>query len=177
LGIPSDEKEEVKGDNEKELELIINENNSRTISIGNVAKGQVIALGEVNDKAFSSGALGKGVGVIPSESKSTVISPVDGTITIVFPTKHAYGIVTDEGLEILIHIGIDTVNLDGKFFESLVTQNQRVKKGDALAVFESDKIIEEGFDSTIITVVTNTSDYLDVISSNDESEELLTVIV
>ena len=150
LGIPSDEKEEVKGDNEKELELIINENNSRTISIGNVAKGQVIALGEVNDKAFSSGALGKGVGVIPSESKSTVISPVDGTITIVFPTKHAYGIVTDEGLEILIHIGIDTVNLDGKFFESLVTQNQRVKKGDALAVFESDKIIEEGFDSTII---------------------------
>lgn len=128
LGIPSDEKEEVKGDNEKELELIINENNSRTISIGNVAKGQVIALGEVNDKAFSSGALGKGVGVIPSESKSTVISPVDGTITIVFPTKHAYGIVTDEGLEILIHIGIDTVNLDGKFFESLVTQNQRVKK-------------------------------------------------
>ncbi|TQY36712.1 beta-glucoside-specific PTS transporter subunit IIABC, partial [Clostridioides difficile] len=154
LGIPSDEKEEVKGDNEKELELIINENNSRTISIGNVAKGQVIALGEVNDKAFSSGALGKGVGVIPSESKSTVISPVDGTITIVFPTKHAYGIVTDEGLEILIHIGIDTVNLDGKFFESLVTQNQRVKKGDALAVFESDKIIEEGFDSTIITVVT-----------------------
>lgn len=177
LGIPSDEKEEVKGDNEKELELIINENNSRTISIGNVAKGQVIALGEVNDKAFSSGALGKGVGVIPSESKSTVISPVDGTITIVFPTKHAYGIVTDEGLEILIHIGIDTVNLDGKFFESLVTQNQRVKKGDALAVFESDKIIEEGFDSTIITVVINTSDYLDVISSNDESEELLTVIV
>ncbi|HBZ0261625.1 TPA: PTS glucose transporter subunit IIA [Clostridioides difficile] len=177
LGIPSDEKEEVKGDNEKELELIINENNSRTISIGNVAKGQVIALGEVNDKAFSSGALGKGVGVIPSESKSTVISPVDGTITIVFPTKHAYGIVADEGLEILIHIGIDTVNLDGKFFESLVTQNQRVKKGDALAVFESDKIIEEGFDSTIITVVTNTSDYLDVISSNDESEELLTVIV
>ncbi|EGT4246341.1 PTS system beta-glucoside-specific transporter subunit IIABC [Clostridioides difficile] len=177
LGIPSDKKEEVKGDNEKELELIINENNSRTISIGNVAKGQVIALGEVNDKAFSSGALGKGVGVIPSESKSTVISPVDGTITIVFPTKHAYGIVTDEGLEILIHIGIDTVNLDGKFFESLVTQNQRVKKGDALAVFESDKIIEEGFDSTIITVVTNTSDYLDVISSNDESEELLTVIV
>ncbi|MDN9832605.1 beta-glucoside-specific PTS transporter subunit IIABC [Clostridioides difficile] len=177
LGIPSDEKEEVKGDNEKELELIINENNSRTISIGNVAKGQVIALGEVNDKAFSSGALGKGVGVIPSESKSTVISPVDGTITIIFPTKHAYGIVTDEGLEILIHIGIDTVNLDGKFFESLVTQNQRVKKGDALAVFESDKIIEEGFDSTIITVVTNTSDYLDVISSNDESEELLTVIV
>ncbi|HGM3506826.1 TPA: beta-glucoside-specific PTS transporter subunit IIABC [Clostridioides difficile] len=177
LGIPSDEKEEVKGDNEKELELIINENNSRTISIGNVAKGQVIALGEVNDKAFSSGALGKGVGVIPSESKSTVISPVDGAITIVFPTKHAYGIVTDEGVEILIHIGIDTVNLDGKFFESLVTQNQRVKKGDALAVFESDKIIEEGFDSTIITVVTNTSDYLDVISSNDESEELLTVIV
>ncbi|EQH60261.1 phosphoenolpyruvate-dependent sugar phosphotransferase system, EIIA 1 family protein [Clostridioides difficile DA00275] len=85
--------------------------------------------------------------------------------------------MTDEGLEILIHIGIDTVNLDGKFFESLVTQNQRVKKGDALAVFESDKIIEEGFDSTIITVVTNTSDYLDVISSNDESEELLTVIV
>lgn len=177
LGIPSDEKEEVKNDNEKELELIINKNNSRTISIGNVAKGQVIALGEVNDKAFYSGALGKGVGVIPSESKSTVISPVDGTITIVFPTKHAYGIVTDEGLEILIHIGIDTVNLDGKFFESLVTQNQRVKKGDALAVFESDKIIEEGFDSTIITVVTNTSDYLDVISSNDESEELLTVIV
>ncbi len=177
LGIPSDEKEEVKDDNEKELELVINENNSRTISIGNVAKGQVIALEEVNDKAFSSGALGKGIGIIPSESKSTVMSPVDGTITIVFPTKHAYGIVTDEGLEILIHIGIDTVNLDGKFFESLVTQNQRVKKGDALAVFESDKIIEEGFDSTIITVVTNTSDYLDVISSNDESEELLTVIV
>lgn len=177
LGIPSDEKEESKNANEKELELVVNEDNSRIISVGSVAKGQVISLEEVNDKAFSSGALGKGVGVIPSESKSTVMSPVDGTITIVFPTKHAYGIVTDEGLEILIHIGIDTVNLDGKFFESLVTQNQRVKKGDALAVFDSDKIIEAGFDSTIIIVVTNTSDYLDVISSNDESEELLTVIV
>lgn len=186
LGIPLDEKEEIKNDSEKEetnkdnkeeSKSVVNENNSRTISVGSVAKGKVIPLEEVNDKAFSSGALGKGAGVIPSEAKSTVVSPVDGTISIVFPTKHAYGIVTDEGLEILIHIGIDTVNLEGKFFESLVTQGQIVKKGDPLAVFEADKITEEGFDPTIITIVTNTGDYLDVISSNDESEELLTVIV
>lgn len=175
LGIPSEEQEEAK--DEKELELISSEDNSRTFKVGSVAKGKVIPLEEVADKAFSSGALGKGIGVIPSEAKSTVISPVDGEVIIVFPSKHAYGIKTDKGLEILIHIGIDTVNLDGKFFESLVTQGQRVKKGDDLAIFEADNIRKEGFDPTIIIIVTNTSDYLDVISSNDESEELLTVIV
>ncbi|MBP1046229.1 PTS glucose transporter subunit IIA [Enterococcus sp. BWM-S5] len=146
-------------------------------AIGKIAEGEVIALNEVSDQAFASGALGKGLGIIPNEEQATVVSPVDGTITVVFPTKHAYGIRTETGIELLIHIGVDTVNLNGQYFESFVTQGEKVVKGDRLAVYEVDKIKEAGFDPTIMAVITNSSDYLDVISASaNDADELLTVV-
>ena len=99
-------------------------------------------------------------------------------MTVAFPTKHAYGIKTKNGVELLIHIGVDTVNLKGKYFESFVEKGQEVKKGDILAKYQAEKVKEAGFDPVIIVVVTNSNDYLDVIStSNEQDDELLTVIL
>lgn len=176
LGIPS---EKMTAEASEDEESMINENvqGLKQAAIGKIAAGEVIALNEVSDQAFASGALGKGLGIIPSESQATVLSPVDGTITVVFPTKHAYGIRTESGIELLIHIGVDTVNLNGQYFESFVTQGQKVRKGEQLAVFEVDKIKEAGFDPTIMAVITNSNDYLDVISANaNDADELLTVV-
>jgi PTS system beta-glucosides-specific IIC component len=132
-------------------------------SIDYVVEGTIIPLNEVKDQAFASGALGKGIGIEPKAGKVEVLSPVAGEVTVVFPTNHAYGIKGEDGMEVLIHIGIDTVNLDGKYFESQVSQGEKVKKGQLLGSFDADKIKEAGFDPTVIVVVTNSNDYLDVI--------------
>ncbi|MBL1227313.1 beta-glucoside-specific PTS transporter subunit IIABC [Enterococcus sp. BWR-S5] len=177
LGIPSSEKTTAELSEDEEPIISGDIQGLKQAAIGKIADGEVIALNEVSDQAFASGALGKGLGIIPSESQATVLSPVDGTITVVFPTKHAYGIRTESGIELLIHIGVDTVNLNGQFFESFVTQGQKVRKGEQLAVFEVDKIKEAGFDPTIMAVITNSNDYLDVISANaNDADELLTVV-
>lgn len=122
--------------------------------------GEVVALSDVNDPVFSSGAMGNGIAVKPSDN--TVYSPVDGTIQIAFETGHAYGIKSNDGAEILIHIGIDTVSMDGKGFDQKVTANQTVKKGDVLGTFDLNEIAAAGLDSTTMIIVTNTADYAEV---------------
>ncbi|MDY3024104.1 MAG: sucrose-specific PTS transporter subunit IIBC [Streptococcus hyovaginalis] len=122
--------------------------------------GEVVALSDVNDPVFSSGAMGNGIAVKPSDN--TVYSPVDGTIQIAFETGHAYGIKSNDGAEILIHIGIDTVSMDGKGFNQKVTANQTVKKGDVLGTFDLNEIAAAGLDSTTMIIVTNTADYAEV---------------
>lgn len=122
--------------------------------------GEVVALSDVNDPVFSSGAMGNGIAVKPSDN--TVYSPVDGTIQIAFETGHAYGIKSNDGAEILIHIGIDTVSMDGKGFDQKVTANQTVKKGDVLGTFDLNEIAAAGLDSTTMVIVTNTADYAEV---------------
>ncbi|MFU2180907.1 sucrose-specific PTS transporter subunit IIBC [Streptococcus pluranimalium] len=122
--------------------------------------GEVVALSDVNDPVFSSGAMGNGIAVKPSDN--TVYSPVDGTIQIAFETGHAYGIKSNDGAEILIHIGIDTVSMDGKGFDQKVTANQAVKKGDVLGTFDLNEIAAAGLDSTTMIIVTNTADYAEV---------------
>lgn len=134
------------------------------------AKGEIISLSEVKDQAFSSGALGKGVGIRPIEQE--VYAPADGVITCVFPTKHAIGMQSDSGVEILLHIGIDTVQLDGKHFQVMVEQGQHVKRGDQLALVDFAGIRADGYDDTIIAIVTNTQDYLDVIPSVGSANSL-----
>lgn len=171
VGIPNKETDE------EALEVFENTSDLKQVGIGKIAEGKAIPLSEVSDKAFASGALGKGIGILPSEAQETVLSPVEGTVTVAFPTKHAYGIKTKTGVEILIHIGVDTVNLDGKYFESFIEQGQEVEKGDVLAKYQADKVKEAGFDPVIIAVVTNSHDYLDVISVSDNQDELLTVIL
>lgn len=177
VGIPKEESEEEL--EEKELvEALEGNQGLKQVCIGKIAEGTAIPLSEVSDRAFASGALGKGVGILPSQAEETIISPVEGTVTVAFPTKHAYGIKTKNGVELLIHIGVDTVNLEGNYFEGFVEQGQEVKKGDIIAKYQADKVEEAGFDPVIIVVVTNSNDYLDVIStSNEQDDELLTVIL
>lgn len=119
--------------------------------------GEVKPLSELKDAAFASGALGKGVAIEPSEGK--LVSPVSGTVSALFPTNHAIGITTDEGAEILIHIGMDTVQLEGKYFSAHTTQGARVEKGQLLIGFDLDKIKEAGFLLTTPVVVTNHEHY------------------
>lgn len=119
--------------------------------------GRVVPLSEVQDEAFASGALGDGVAIEPSEGK--LFAPADGVIETVFDTKHAVGMTTDEGTELLLHIGIDTVKLGGKHFESHIIPEQAVRKGDLMVSFDMEAIKAEGYPCTTPMIVCNTDDY------------------
>lgn len=122
--------------------------------------GDVVALSNVDDPVFSSGAMGQGIAVKPSED--VVYAPADAEVTIVFPTGHAYGLRTANGAEILIHVGIDTVSMNGEGFNHKVAQGDKVKAGDVLGTFDSNKIAAAGLDDTTMVIVTNTADYASV---------------
>lgn len=119
--------------------------------------GEIMPLSNVKDEAFSSEALGKGFAVEPIDGR--VVAPFDGEVVAVFPSKHAIGLVSNKGAEVLIHIGIDTVNLNGEHFEVFVEAGQPVKKGQLLVEFELDKLKEKGFVTQVPVVVTNTPQY------------------
>ena len=122
--------------------------------------GEVVALSEVNDPVFSSGVMGQGIAVKPS--KGVVYAPADAEIAIAFPTGHAYGLKTDNGAEILIHVGIDTVSLNGEGFEAKVSQGDRVRAGDIIGTFDFEVIAANGLDDTTMVIITNTMDYAEV---------------
>lgn len=147
--------------------------------LGGAAKGEVVPLAEIQDQAFSSGALGKGAGIRPAANE--VYAPVDGEITCVFPTKHAIGIKSDNGVEVLIHIGVDTVQLEGRHFEVKVEQGQHVKRGEQIAAVDFAGIRQDGYDETVIVVITNTQEYLDVIPTSKTAaaadEEFISVVM
>lgn len=125
--------------------------------LGAHMNGTMLLMTEVKDEAFASCALGDGVAIEPSEGK--LYAPIDGTIANVFETKHAIGMVTDDDLELLMHIGIDTVRLGGKFFKAHVEAGQEVKKGDLLISFDMDAIRAAGYLLTTPMIVCNTDDY------------------
>jgi PTS system beta-glucosides-specific IIC component len=125
--------------------------------------GEVISLAEVNDEVFSQELVGKGNAIIPTEGK--IVAPFDGTISVFFDSKHALGLLSDEGVEILIHVGIDTVNLEGKYFSSTLKQGDTFKKGDVLLTFDIDKIKASGYEISTPIVVTNMDAYQEIISS------------
>ena len=122
--------------------------------------GDVVPLSNVNDPVFSSGAMGQGIAVKPSQD--VVYAPADAEVTIVFPTGHAYGLRTANGAEILIHVGIDTVSMNGEGFNHKVAQGDKVKAGDVLGTFDSAKIAAVGLDNTTMVIVTNTADFASV---------------
>ena len=122
--------------------------------------GDVVALADVNDPVFSSGAMGQGIAVKPSQG--VVYAPADAEVSIAFPTGHAFGLKTTDGAEVLIHVGIDTVSMDGEGFEAKVAQGDKVKAGDVLGTFDSNKIAAAGLDDTTMVIVTNTADYASV---------------
>ncbi|MBF0726051.1 beta-glucoside-specific PTS transporter subunit IIABC [Enterococcus gallinarum] len=140
--------------------------------------GRVVPLNEVKDQVFSSGAMGKGIAIDPANG--TLVAPADGTITTLFPTGHAIGLTTTDGVEILMHIGMDTVELEGKGFEIFVKQEDQVKKGDLLVKFDISLIKEAGYSTVTPIVVTNTPNYLDVLDMNQEDvlqgEDFLAIV-
>lgn len=142
-------------------------------------KGEIKPLSEMKDDAFAKESLGKGVCVIPSEGKIT--APFSGTITALFPTGHAIGITSDHGTEVLIHVGKDTYNLKEGFFEKHVKQGDHVRTGDTLITFDICKLKEAGFDPITAVVVSNSSDYLDVVgfgkTTADFNDDLLATVV
>ncbi|ALS36308.1 PTS system beta-glucosides-specific IIC component [Enterococcus rotai] len=143
------------------------------------AEGKVLPLSEARDAAFSEGIMGKGVVIEPTVGE--IVAPFDGTVMTLFPTKHAIGLISDNGTELLIHIGIDTVQLDGEGFEAFVEQNAKVKKGDKLVTFDISAIEEAGYSTQVPIIVTNTPDYADVIATSETSTKqgdvLITAII
>ena len=123
-------------------------------------KGEVIALSDVQDEAFSSGALGLGAAVDPKEG--VLYAPADGTISVFFPTGHAIGMTTDDGVELLIHVGMDTVQLEGKGFRPFAKEGDRVTKGQKLLEFDMELICKEGYSLVTPVLITNTDEFSDI---------------
>lgn len=165
------EQKEVAVENEAQ-ELLHN------ISVFSPLKGTCIALKDVQDNAFSSGILGKGMAILPTEG--TLVAPISGTVATLFPTLHAIGIVSEEGVEVLAHIGLDTVQLEGKGFKAFVSQGDYVQQGQKLVEFDIDFITKSGYSLETPIVITNSSDYLDVLCENKHEiniqDHLLSII-
>lgn len=164
LSMVYEKKEIEKNKNEvEEVKEIEEENIGKTVidmNINSPLNGKLLSLSKAKDEAFASKALGNGVVIEPSIGK--VVAPFDGKIATLFPTNHAIGIISPNGAEVLIHIGIDTVNLEGKCFEAKVKQGDYVKAGQELIEFNIKEIEEAGYSTQTIIVVTNTNDYSSV---------------
>ncbi|WP_195263727.1 beta-glucoside-specific PTS transporter subunit IIABC [Clostridium sp. 1001275B_160808_H3] len=163
-------KEEEIKEMESETSAVIKEDDNKIEELVSPIKGEQINLSEVEDEVFASGAVGVGMAIVPS--KGEVVSPVDGVVSTIFPTKHAIGIISDNGTEILIHVGLNTVSLDGKYYDLNVNSGDKVKKGQKLLSFDIDGIKKEGYSTVTPVLVTNSSDLADVIIiENKEIEE------
>ncbi|TVP89499.1 beta-glucoside-specific PTS transporter subunit IIABC [Alkalibacterium sp.] len=147
--------------------------------LASVMEGNVVSLSEVKDEAFSSGAMGKGIAIEPLDGR--VVSPVTGTVSALFPTHHAIGIKSDEGVEVLIHIGMDTVQLDGKGFTAHVKVGDQIGVGQLLIECDLDVIRDAGFSTITPVIVTNSDEYLDVVTTDEtavkSADHLMTVVI
>lgn len=165
--------EERKDQREKTAEPMV-----KAQEIASPMKGKVLRLEEIQDAAFASGVLGKGAAVLPEEGR--VFAPVTGTVTALFPTLHAIGIVSEEGVEVLIHIGLNTVQLEGRGFEAKVQQGDHVVKGQLMITFDREMMEAEGYCMETPVIITNSAAYLDVVEEKKDrtevGERLLTVI-
>ena len=130
---------------------------SAPVTITSPLAGEVKELSQATDPVFAQGLMGRGVVIVPSQGE--LVSPVNGRVTVFFPTKHAIGILSDEGVEILMHIGMDTVNLEGKCFEGYVSQGDKVKVGDKLISFDIDMIKKAGYVTETPVIITNSDKY------------------
>lgn len=169
---------------EEHVELT-NDMTAKTVTTGKVmeiyspVKGNIYAVADIPDETFAKKLLGESVVITPTDSK--IVSPVDGEVKTIFKTKHAIGLESTDGVEVLIHIGIDTVKLDGEHFTAFVKDGDIVAKGDTLVEFDLEAIKAAGYDPSVIVVVTNTKDYVSVVPEFDsgiifDGEKVLTVI-
>ncbi|WEV51625.1 beta-glucoside-specific PTS transporter subunit IIABC [Lactobacillus sp. ESL0731] len=166
------DEEDLAKENNQNQDITVNHDNLvsaiKNANIMSPANGKIQSLSSLNDKTFASGMLGKGIAVKSTDGK--VFSPVDGVITSVFPTKHAIGLKAENGVEILLHIGIDTVNLNGKFLHPEVKEGDKVVKGQQIMTFDFKKIIEAGYDDVVIMLITNTDQLLNINNVKDSGE-------
>lgn len=170
-----EETQEDNGASEKTLNIIDN-----TCTIYSPVAGEVISIKDLGDETFSSEVMGKSIAIKPLNGNIT--APSDGIVKTIFKTKHALGFETTDGVEILIHIGIDTVNLDGKYFDLKCKEGKRVQRGELLLTFDKDAIESEGYDTSVIMIVLNTDEYLSVIAEDEgntvrSGDKTLTVVV
>lgn len=166
---------------QKEFETTTEENDTdngdtlKNIEIYSPMIGEVKPLSAVEDDVFSSGIAGKGVAMIPTEGK--VYAPFDGTVVVVFPSKHAIGLRAANGTELLIHVGLDTVNLDGKYFEALVANGEVVTKGQPLLSFDREAILSEGFKLTSPIIVTDPESITQIVMKQSEGQGTLDTLL
>lgn len=133
------------------------EKNAKTISLKAVEDGRTIPMDEVNDQTFAQELLGPGIAIVPSNG--TVVSPINGTIATVMDTKHAVCIQGEDGLELIVHAGLDTVELNGKYYQTYKEIGDQVKAGDVLLEFDLEEITKAGYEVTTPIVITNLGDY------------------
>lgn len=176
--LPSDDLVEKNSSKTNQIEDTQEENPAKTIdkdlvaddcdlSVNSPVEGKTIPLTQVSDEVFASGVLGKGVAVQPTSGK--IFAPADATVSMIYPTLHAVGLILDSGIEMMIHIGIDTVKLNGKYFEKHVQDGDHVKKGQLLVSFDMQKIEQAGYDITTTVVVTNSKNYAAIGSTNKDN--------
>lgn len=152
------------------------ENNEETVH--SPMSGKAIRLSEVQDEVFRSGAMGQGLAIEPSDNK--LYAPFDGTVVMVAPTKHAIGLRSQSGIELLVHIGLDTVQLNGKPFTLHVNDGDKFKKGDLLITFDKELIQSKGVKTTTPIIITNSDDYNEIIIEDVQDvtfdQKLFTII-
>ncbi|MBI0033801.1 beta-glucoside-specific PTS transporter subunit IIABC [Lactobacillus sp. M0396] len=176
--LPSDDLVEKNSSKTDQIEDNQEENPAKTIdedlvaddcdlSVNSPLEGKTIPLAQVSDEVFASGVLGKGIAVQPASGK--ILAPADATVSMIYPTLHAIGLILDSGIEMMIHIGIDTVKLNGKYFEKHVQDGDHVKKGQLLVSFDMQKIEQAGYDLTTTVVVTNSKNYAAIGSTNKDN--------
>ena len=134
---------------------------SETITVCSPATGELVSISKVSDPTFAQEIMGRGMAVIPKEE--TIVSPINGTVQMVFDTKHAIGFLSEEGAEVLVHVGLDTVNLNGQYFEALVKDGDSVQVGTPVLKVDLKGIQKAGYEIVTPVIVTNSADYADVI--------------
>lgn len=152
----------------EEVEVSVQENDhNKKIEIKAPCNGEIVKLSDVDDPTFASEAMGKGIAIIPNEG--ILYSPVNGIVKSVFPTKHAIGIVSDDGVEVMIHVGIDTVQLEGKYFYTNLKPNQKIHIGDLLLKFDIDEVKKLEYDIVTPVIITNSQDFLEVLECDKDT--------
>ena len=137
--------------------------------------GKAIPMSEVADPTFSQEILGKGVAIVPTSG--TVVAPASGKVAVMFETKHAVSIKTDFGAELIVHIGLDTVNLKGQYFRACVSQGDMVKAGDVLVEVDLEQVKAAGYDVTTTVIICNTPDYPDMVCKSGMEVKALDPII
>lgn len=173
--IPGNGKRAVKEKAEKHEAEEKTELSDNQIGIASPVAGKAVSLKQVKDEVFASEALGKGIAIIPE--KGEVVAPEDCTVTLIYPTLHAMGLTLDNGVELLIHVGMDTVKLGGKYFQKHVEEGTHIKKGTRIVSFDLEKLEEQGIDTTVPVVVGNTESFLKVEGMERDNADCSTEVI